>query len=408
MKNITVDFAQLDSKEKLEAFLESEVSSGDSVHLKNYHRELMPWAEEAVSKLKASPDVVVTTEIDPENMLRSDFYYDLPEELIAQTPVEPRNASRLMCVDRQSGDITHDHFYNLCKHLKKGDLLVMNDSRVLPARLYGEKEGTGSFIEFLLLEQKGDKLWEILVRPGKKAKPGTRFSFGNGRLKAEILETVEGGNRIAKFECEDNFFTALEDIGQMPLPPYITKKLEDKERYQTVYSHELGSAAAPTAGLHFTNEMLDDLRARGINTAFVTLHVGLGTFRPVKEDEVLKHKMHSEHYHLPKETAELIKKTKAEGGRVIAVGTTSCRTLESVGTFFEDMDEHEGYTDIFIYPGYKFKVIDGLITNFHLPESTLIMLVSAFMGYDNTMNAYKTAVEDKYRFFSFGDAMLIL
>ncbi|MGN0665694.1 MAG: tRNA preQ1(34) S-adenosylmethionine ribosyltransferase-isomerase QueA [Huintestinicola sp.] len=341
-------------------------------------------------------------------MTRSDFYYELPEELIAQTPVEPRNSSRLMCIDRESGAVSHDYFYNLCSRLKKGDLLVMNDSRVLPARLYGEKEGTGSFIEFLLLEQKGDKCWEILVRPGKKAKPGTRFSFGGGRLKAEILETVEGGNRIARFECEGNFFTALEDVGQMPLPPYITAKLEDKERYQTVYSHELGSAAAPTAGLHFTKEMLKELEDMGVRLAYVTLHVGLGTFRPVKEDEVNKHKMHSEHYHLPKETAELIRQTKAEGGRVIAVGTTSCRTLESVGTFFGDMDEHDGYTDIFIYPGYKFKVIDGLITNFHLPESTLIMLVSAFMGYDNTMKAYKTAVDERYRFFSFGDAMLIL
>lgn len=341
-------------------------------------------------------------------MLKSEFYYDLPEELIAQTPIEPRNHSRLMKIDRKSGEIEHRHFYNLCDYLKKGDLLVMNDSRVLPARLYGIKEGTGACIEFLLLEQKGDKLWEILVRPGKKAKPGARFSFGDGRLKAEIIETVEGGNRIAKFECEGNFFTALEEIGQMPLPPYIKEKLKDKERYQTVYSKELGSAAAPTAGLHFTKEMLAELENMGVKLAYVTLHVGLGTFRPVKEDNVLEHKMHSEHYHLPKETADLIKQTKAEGGRVIAVGTTSCRTLESVGTFFDDMDEHEGYTDIFIYPGYEFKVIDGLITNFHLPESTLIMLVSAFLGYEKTMNAYKIAVDEKYRFFSFGDAMLIV
>ena len=341
-------------------------------------------------------------------MLKSEFYYDLPEELIAQTPIEPRNYSRLMKIDHKSGEIEHRHFYNLCDYLKKGDLLVMNDSRVLPARLYGIKEETGACVEFLLLEQKGDKLWEILVRPGKKAKPGARFSFGDGRLKAEIIETVEGGNRIAKFECEGNFFTALEEIGQMPLPPYIKEKLKDKERYQTVYSKELGSAAAPTAGLHFTKEMLAELENMGVKLAYVTLHVGLGTFRPVKEDNVLEHKMHSEHYHLPKETADLIKQTKAEGGRVIAVGTTSCRTLESVGTFFNDMDEHEGYTDIFIYPGYQFKVIDGLITNFHLPESTLIMLVSAFLGYEKTMNAYKIAVDEKYRFFSFGDAMLIV
>lgn len=341
-------------------------------------------------------------------MLKSEFYYALPEELIAQTPIEPRNYSRLMKIDRKSGEIEHRHFYNLCDYLKKGDLLVMNDSRVLPARLYGIKEETGACVEFLLLEQKGDKLWEILVRPGKKAKPGARFSFGDGRLKAEIIETVEGGNRIAKFECEGNFFTALEEVGQMPLPPYIKEKLKDKERYQTVYSKELGSAAAPTAGLHFTKEMLAELENMGVKLAYVTLHVGLGTFRPVKEDNVLEHKMHSEHYYLTKETADLIKQTKAEGGRVIAVGTTSCRTLESVGTFFDDMDEHEGYTDIFIYPGYEFKVIDGLITNFHLPESTLIMLVSAFLGYEKTMNAYKIAVDEKYRFFSFGDAMLIV
>ena len=341
-------------------------------------------------------------------LLKSDFFYELPEELIAQTPVEPRSASRMMCVDRKSGGIIHDHFYNLCAHLKEGDLLVMNDSRVIPARLYGEKIGNGTFIEFLLLEQKGDKIWEIICRPGKKAKVGTRFSFGGGRLIAEVIEVRDDGNRIVKFECEGNFFTALEDVGQMPLPPYITEKLADKERYQTVYSRELGSAAAPTAGLHFTPELLDELHARGIKTAFVTLHVGLGTFRPVKEDNVLNHKMHSEHYFLPQETADLINETKKNGGRVIAVGTTACRTLESVATFFGDISAHEGYTDIFIYPGYEFKCIDGLITNFHLPESTLIMLVSAFMGYENTMNAYKIAVNELYRFFSFGDCMLIL
>lgn len=341
-------------------------------------------------------------------LLKSDFFYELPEELIAQTPVEPRSASRMMCVDRKSGGIIHDHFYNLCAHLKEGDLLVMNDSRVIPARMYGEKIGNGTFIEFLLLEQKGDKIWEIICRPGKKAKVGTRFSFGGGRLIAEVIEVRDDGNRIVKFECEGNFFTALEDVGQMPLPPYITEKLADKERYQTVYSRELGSAAAPTAGLHFTPELLDELHARGIKTAFVTLHVGLGTFRPVKEDNVLNHKMHSEHYFLPQETADLINETKKNGGRVIAVGTTACRTLESVATFFGDISAHEGYTDIFIYPGYEFKCIDGLITNFHLPESTLIMLVSAFMGYENTMNAYRIAVNERYRFFSFGDCMLIL
>mgnify|MGYP002534480895 FL=1 len=343
-----------------------------------------------------------------QELKKSDFYYELPEELIAQTPLEPRNSSRLMKIDRTSGEICHDHFYNLCRYLKKGDLLVMNDSRVIPARLYGEKIDNQTFIEFLLLEQKGDKLWEIICRPGKKAKVGTRFSFGGGRLIAEVKEVKDDGNRIVQFECEGNFFTALEDVGQMPLPPYITAKLEDKERYQTVYSKELGSSAAPTAGLHFTEKMLSELNEMGIKTAFVTLHVGLGTFRPVKEENVLDHKMHSEHYYLPQKTADLINETKKNGGRVISVGTTTCRTLESVASFYNDISEHEGYTDIFIYPGYKFKVIDGLITNFHLPESTLIMLVSAFLGYDETMNAYKKAVEEKYRFFSFGDSMFIV
>lgn len=342
-------------------------------------------------------------------MKKSDFYYNLPEELIAQTPVTPRDHSRLMVVDRESGAITHRHFYNLCDILQKGDLLVMNDSRVLPARLYGEKVDNGIFIEFLLLEQKGDKLWEIICRPGKKAKVGTKFSFGGGKLLAEVVEVKPDGNRIVQFSCDGNFYTVLDEIGQMPLPPYITKKLEDKERYQTVYSRELGSAAAPTAGLHFTKEMLQALREKGVETAFVTLHVGLGTFRPVKEDDVLQHKMHSEHYHLPQETVDKILQTKQNGGRVIAVGTTSCRTLEAVATEHDGkLVAADGYTDIFIYPGYQFKVLDGLVTNFHLPESTLIMLVSALLGYEKTMHAYDVAVKERYRFFSFGDAMCIL
>ncbi|NLZ46019.1 MAG: tRNA preQ1(34) S-adenosylmethionine ribosyltransferase-isomerase QueA, partial [Clostridiales bacterium] len=301
----------------------------------------------------------------------------------------------------------HKHFYNLCDYLKKGDLLVLNDSRVLPARIYGEKIDNGTFIEFLLLQQIENNVWEILCKPGKKAKVGTRFSFGHGKLVAEIIDIKEDGNRIARFECNGSIFATLDEIGQMPLPPYITEKLKDKERYQTVYSREVGSSAAPTAGLHFTSDMLENLKQKGINIAYVTLHVGLGTFRPVKEEMVLDHKMHSEHYEIPQKTADLINLTKKNGGRVIAVGTTSCRTLESAATFNNEIKACEGYTEIFIYPGYEFKVLDGLITNFHLPESTLIMLVSAFMGYENTMNIYKIAVEEKYRFFSFGDSMAI-
>lgn len=339
-------------------------------------------------------------------MKTSDFYYDLPSELIAQTPIEKRDESKLLVLDRNSGNITHKHFYDIIDYLNEGDLLVVNNSRVLPARLYGFKKDTGSHMEFLLLEQKEKDIWEVLVKPGKKARPDAEFVFGDGILTAKVLEVLDGGNRLVKFSYEGNFFAVLDEIGQMPLPPYITEKLEDKERYQTVYSKELGSAAAPTAGLHFTNILMEKIKAKGINIAEVTLHVGLGTFRPVKVDNVTEHKMHSEHYILPEETALLINKTKAEGKRVIAVGTTACRTLESVAR--TGIKGADGWTDIFIYPPYDFKCIDGLITNFHLPESTLIMLVSAIAGYDNTMNAYKKAVEEKYRFFSFGDAMLII
>ena len=341
-------------------------------------------------------------------MKTSDFFYDLPKELIAQTPVTPRDSSRLLVLGRNTGEIQHRHFYDIIDYLDEGDLIVANDSRVLPARIYGVKDETGARVEFLLLKQISGNRWETLCKPGRKAREGTRFVFGDGLLRATVAEVRDDGNRIVDFDCDESFFAVLDKIGQMPLPPYITAELNDKERYQTVYSHELGSAAAPTAGLHFTEELMDKIRAKGVNIAYVTLHVGLGTFRPVKVDDVTKHKMHSEHYEIPAETAELINRTKRNDKRVIAIGTTSCRTLESVAARYGEIKPCEGFTDIFIYPGFEFKVLDGLVTNFHLPESTLIMLVSAFAGYDNIMNAYKTAVEEKYRFFSFGDAMAIL
>ena len=340
-------------------------------------------------------------------MKTSDFYYDLPEELIAQTPVEPRNSSRLMVLPRNGGEIKHKHFYDLPEFLKPGDCLVLNNTRVLPARLYGTREDTGAVVEFVLLRQHGNKLWECLAGPGKKAKTGYKFRFSD-KLTATVTDVLEDGNRMMEFACEGDFFAVLDEVGQMPLPPYIKEKLKDKERYQTVYSKDAGSAAAPTAGLHFTKEMLESIKAMGVNIAYVTLHVGLGTFRPVKVEDVTQHKMHTEHYYIPEEAAKTINDTRKNGGRVICVGTTSCRTVESCAKKYGEIKECSGDTDIFIYPGFEFKCMDGLITNFHLPESTLIMLVSAFAGYDNVMNAYNTAVKEKYRFFSFGDAMLIL
>ena len=341
-------------------------------------------------------------------MLKSDFYYNLPEELIAQEPIEPRDASRLLVMDKHTGALRDGTFRDIKELLREGDCLILNDSRVLPARLLGERVGTGAHVELLLLTPHGGDVWEVLAGPGRRAKPGDRISFGGGLLIAKVLEILEGGNRLVEFSYEGNFYETLDKIGQMPLPPYIKKRLEDRERYQTVYSKELGSAAAPTAGLHFTPELLDEVRQMGVEVGFVTLHVGLGTFRPVKEDVVENHKMHSEHYALSQETADIINRTRARGGRVIAVGTTSCRTLESVGLTDGEVKPADGWTEIFIYPGYEFQVLDGLITNFHLPESTLIMLVSALAGYDHTMAAYEHAVEEKYRFFSFGDAMAIL
>lgn len=338
-------------------------------------------------------------------MKTSDFYYDLPQELIAQTPMVPRDMSRLMVIDKNTGEVEHKIFKDLIDYLRPGDCLILNDTRVIPARIYGVKKETGAVVEFLLLKQSENNVWECLCKPGKRAKIGTEFVFGDGIVECEVVDITDDGNRKVQFKCDSKeIYTILDKIGKMPLPPYITEELQNGELYQTVYSKELGSAAAPTAGLHFTEEMLKQIEDKGIKIGYVTLHVGLGTFRPVKVDDVKNHKMHSEHYHISKETADLINDTNKNGGRVIAVGTTSTRTLESVATKNGCICEDEDDTSIFIYPGYEFKCIDGLVTNFHLPESTLIMLISAFAGYDNVMNAYKIAVKEKYRFFSFGDA----
>ena len=340
-------------------------------------------------------------------MKTKDFWYDLPEELIAQTPLEQRDASRLMVMDRRTGAVTHRHFYDLIDYLKPGDCLVMNDSRVLPARLLGHRP-TGGAVEVLLLRDLGNKHWECLCKPGRKMQAGSEVIFGNGELTATVREVREDGNRIVEFHYEGIFLEVLERLGRMPLPPYIKAELEDQERYQTVYSREVGSAAAPTAGLHFTKELLEKIREKGVKEAFVTLHVGLGTFRPVKAEEVTDHHMHAELCMMNAETAELLNRTKAEGGRIICVGTTSCRTLESLVNEDGSFQAASKWTDIFIYPGYTFKAMDGLITNFHLPESTLVMLVSAFAGREHVLAAYEEAVRQRYRFFSFGDAMCIL
>ena len=340
-------------------------------------------------------------------MKKQDFYFDLPKELIAQEPLADRSSSRLMCLDKKTGEIRHRHFYDIIDGLNEGDCLILNDTKVIPARLFGKKKDTGAQIEFLLLNKRSLDEWEVILKPGRRAKPGAEFVFGNGELTAKVKEIVNDGNRIVEFSYDGVFEEVLDRLGEMPLPHYITKKLEDAGRYQTVYAKYSGSAAAPTAGLHFTKELLKKIEEKGVNIGYVTLHVGLGTFRPVKADDILNHKMHSEFFVLPKETAELVNRTKKSGKRVIAVGTTATRTLETVGADGGELSEKTGWTDIFIYPGKKFNVIDGLITNFHLPESTLIMLVSALAGRENVLNAYNEAIREKYRFFSFGDAMFI-
>ncbi|MBQ1351547.1 MAG: tRNA preQ1(34) S-adenosylmethionine ribosyltransferase-isomerase QueA [Oscillospiraceae bacterium] len=341
-------------------------------------------------------------------MKTKDFYYELPQELIAQTPIPQRDSSRLMYLQKQTGTWSHLHFYDLPSLLQPGDCLVLNDSKVLPARLLGYRMPSGGAVELVLLKDKGDDIWECLARPGRRLQPGAKVQFGNGLLRGEIVEKSEGGTRLVRFSYEGIFLELLEQLGKMPLPPYITTELKDGNRYQTVYSKELGSAAAPTAGLHFTEELLKKLEQMGVSLAYITLHVGLGTFRPVKADKIEDHEMHAEFCRIPKETADCINETKKRGGRVICVGTTSCRTLESFSKADGTVEETAGWTDIFIYPGYRFKVLDGLITNFHLPESTLLMLVSAVAGREQIMNAYAEAVKEKYRFFSFGDAMILL
>lgn len=340
-------------------------------------------------------------------MKTSDFYYDLPQELIAQTPIEKRDASRLLTLDKHTGAWEHHHFYELPDFLTEKDCLILNDSRVLPARLLGQRLPGGGACEVLLLTDRGDGVWECLVRPGKKLRPGAQVSFGGGELTAEVIEEVEGGNRLVKFHYEGIFLEVLERLGKMPLPPYIKEELQDRERYQTVYSKELGSAAAPTAGLHFTKDLLEKISAKGVGIGYVTLHVGLGTFRPVKETEILDHEMHKEFCTISREVADLINRTRANGGRVVCVGTTSCRTVESWANEDGTMEPRSGWTGIYIYPGYRFKVTDALITNFHLPESTLVMLVSALAGREHILAAYEEAVRERYRFFSFGDAMFI-
>lgn len=339
-------------------------------------------------------------------MKKSDFYFELPEELIAQTPLERRDSSRLMHLDKVTGELEHRHFYQLLDYLHEGDCMVFNDSRVLPARLIGARP-TGGSVELVLLRDLGEGRWECLSRPGRKTKPGTEILFGDGELKATVEQVVEGGNRIVRFDYEGIFLEVLERLGKMPLPPYIKEELQDNERYQTVYSREIGSAAAPTAGLHFTRELMEKIAAKGVKLCYVTLHVGLGTFRPVKAEEIEDHEMHAEFCMVPEETARIVTETKKNGGRVIAVGTTSCRTLESFAQADGSLPVTSGWTNIFIYPGYRFKCVDALVTNFHLPESTLIMLVSALAGREHVLHAYEQAVKERYRFFSFGDAMFI-